>query len=324
MRRVSKLFLYSTIFSLAIIILACQDYRDIEPLSTTGTVYLTVDENFEPAMNELINEFTRLNKNAKVEVNYVPTKNAVAELVNNQTNLIVITRPFDEEESSIIKEHNISIDSHQVAVDAVAFIVNPKNPISRISSEELKKIFTGEYTSWTQIISQDEEQNREVASVMTNNLNRIKPFIQRRNSSVYDFVQNRILDGADFYDRAIVCTTSAQMLDEIRKNENAIGITNLTWLGIGKQDILDSTVKPLRISVVNEAGAQRDYVQLHQGLVFNGKYPYNRVVYIYTTFKGVGIETGFITFMIQTPGQQVLLNHGVVPATQPIRTIQLN
>lgn len=324
MKTAIKIIHKITIFSLAIFIYACQDYRDIEPLSTTGTVHLSVDENFEPAMNELIKEFTRLNIKAEVEVNYVPTKNAVAELVNNQTNLIVITRPFDEEESSIIKEHNISIDSHKVAVDAIAFIVNPKNPMSRISSEELKKIFTGEYTSWTQINSQVEEQNREVARTMTNNLNRIKTFIQRRNSGTYDYVKKNILDGADFYDRAVVCTTSAQMLEEIRNNENAIGITNLTWLGIGNQDVLDSTVKPLRISSVNQAGAQRDYVQLHQGLVFNGSYPFNRVVYIYTTFKGVGIETGFISFMIQSPGQQVLLNHGVVPATQPIRTIQLN
>lgn len=324
MKKMIKIFNFAAIFILPFFLISCQDYRDIEPLSTTGTLYMTADENFEPAVNELIKEFERLNVKAKVEVNYVPTKNAVAELVNNQTNFIVITRPFNEEESSIIKEHNIEIDSHQIAVDAVSFIVNPKNPLLRITSEDLKKIFTGEITSWTDIKSQDEQQNREVTSTMTGNLNRIRPYIQRPNSGTYDFVKNNILAGADFYDKAIVCTTSTQVLNMVRENENAIGITNLAWLGIGKQDVLDSTVKPLRISLITETGSQRDYVQLHQGLVFNGKYPYNRVVYVYTTIKGVGIETGFISFILHTPGQQALLNHGVVPSAQPVRTIQLN
>ncbi|MBV6398748.1 MAG: substrate-binding domain-containing protein [Ignavibacteria bacterium] len=303
---------------------SCQDYREIKPLSTSGSAYIAVDENFKPAMEQLINEFIRLNPNAKLDVNYVPSRNAVAELVNNQTKLIVITRPFNREESDIIKQNNIQIDSHKVAVDAVAFIVNPYNPILRVTSNDLMNIFTGEYKNWTDIVAQDKDQNSEVAKTMTGNLNKIKTFIQRRNSATYDYVKENVLKGAEFYDKSTVCSTSAQMLQEIRENENAIGISNLAWLGIGKQDALDTTVKALRISIVNDAGAQRDYVQLHQGLVFNGEYPYDRVVYIYTTFKGIGLESGFISFMLQTPGQQVLLDHGVVPATQPVRTIQLN
>ncbi len=46
---------------------------------------------------------------------------------------------------------------HVVALDGVAIIVNPENPVSDLSVEQLAKIFSGEITSWSEVGGNDLE-----------------------------------------------------------------------------------------------------------------------------------------------------------------------
>lgn len=300
------------------------DFGEIKSQATTGDLRVTADETLKKVMLEEEAEFERLNKEANVELTFLPSRYVTAELINGEVSLIVTSGGFTAEEEKAIKDHNIEVQTHEFAVDGVAFIVNPNNPITRVTSEDLKKIFTGEYTRWDQIVSQDAEQNLQVKSKMTGANANIKLFIQRPNSDFYSYVKDTVLNGADYSKKSDICSTSVQMLDAIRNNENAIGISNLGWMGTGNQDILDSTVRPLRISRIYPNGFQDDFKQFHQGLVFNSEYPYRRVVYVYTTDKGIKLAAGFITFLLNKDGQKVVLKEGMVPVTQPVRTLQIN
>lgn len=314
------------ITSLTIIIFIFQgcDFGDIKPKSTSGDMPVTADETLKKLMLEEEKEFERLNKDANIELKFLPTRYVTAELINGEVRFVVTTGGLTPDEKKIAEDHGIKINEHEFAVDGVAFIVNPKNPIERVTSDDLKNIFTGQYKQWDQVVSQSEEQNQLVKSTMTGQNANIKVFIQRPNSDIYTYVKDTVLAGLDYYAQATICSTSTQMLEEIRKNENAIGISNLGWLGTGNQDVLDSTVKPLRIGRIYPDGFKADFKQFHQGLVFNSEYPYRRIVYVLTTDQGIALSTGFITFLLNKDGQKVVLKEGMVPVTQPIRTVQIN
>ncbi len=79
----------------------------------------------------------------------------------------------------------------------------------------------------------------------------------------------------------------------------------------------------MRISKIHSSGRQDDFAQFHQGLVFNKKYPYRRKVILYTTDFGIKLSTGLITFLLSKEGQKVVVENGLVPISQPIRTIQI-
>ena len=98
----------------------------------------------------------------------------------------------------------------------------------------------------------------------------------------------------------------------------------MSWLSLGNQDKLDSTVKSLRVSRIHVSGMQEDFVQFHQGLIYNKTYPYRRSVILYTTDFGIKLSTGLITFLLSKEGQKTILENGLVPINQPIRTIQIN
>lgn len=311
-------------FLISSLILQGCKFDEIKSVSTTGEISIVVDENVEPLMKDEIREFERLNQEAKIRMKVAPNKVAKADLINGETSLIVVTRNFDEQEKAVIEKNKLEIKEYPIAIDAIGFIVSNTNPVERVTSDDLKNIFTGIYKNWTDIKSQDEEQNKEVSKFFKGANNKIRLFIQRKNSSTYDYVLDSILKKTQYATAAAVCSTSIQMLNSIRENESAIGIINMNWLSKGSQDTIDTSVKSLRISKIFDNGRQDDFREFHQGLIYNGTYPYRRTVYVITTDTGIKLSTGFITFLVKTDGQKIVLKNSLVPVTQPVRTVDIN
>lgn len=299
------------------------DYGEIKSKATIGETTIYVDENLEPILNDLKTEFERIYTQAKVNFIVKPAKVAIADLLNREHKVILVARDFNEEETKFIKEIKLDIQRYEVALDGIGFIVNPSSPIERLTSTDLKKIFTGEVKYWTDIKVQDEEQNQKAKLFFKGKENEIRVYIQRPNSSAYEFVKDTILEKMNFVESARICSTSVQLLEGVRKHKNAIGFVNLAWISVGNQDEQDTTVKPVRISRIMPSGKQYDFEIFHQGTVAYRKYPYIRKVYLFSTEFDFTAATGFATFLLHSDGQKVILKRGLVPITQPIRIIQL-
>ena len=307
----------------ALLISGC-DFDKIKSVSTTGEMSIVVDENVEPLMKAEITEFERLNPEAKVKMKSVPTTNAIVDLINGDTKLIVVSRNMNEEEKAVLQRNKLELKEYPLAIDGIGFIVNVKNPIERVTSEDLKNIFSGEYKLWTDIKSQNEEQNSKVKKTFKESNNTIKLYIQRKNSATNKYFQDSVLKSLQYSGSAVICSTSVQILNAVRDNENAVGIISMNWLSKGLQDTIDTTVNTLRVSKIKDNGVQEDYAEFHQGLLYNAKYPYRRTIYVLTTESDIKLATGFITFLVRTDGQKIVLKNSLVPITQPVRTIQLN
>jgi phosphate transport system substrate-binding protein len=322
MKVYSNILIIVFIATMSHFILGC-DFGEIKSKATIGEMSIEADENLEPVLPFLKEEFQRLNPEAKLNYILKPTRNIITDLLNKDTKLIMTSGEFNEEDRKYLSEYKIEVQKYEIAVDAVSFIVNPENPVIRLTSADIAKIFSGEITLWSEIKVQDSEQNENVLNKLKGNDNKIKVFIQRPNSTAYQYVKDTVLMGKDFLKSAVICSTSSQMLEMIRESKNAIGISNLCWLAKGNQDSLDSSVKPLRISRIYPNGRQDDFTELHQGLVFTKKYPYIRKVYVYTTILDISLATGWITFLTNKDGQKVLLEKGLAPVSQPVKVIQI-
>jgi len=319
----NRLYIYITIVICIFTIQSC-DLDEIKSVATSGEMKIATDENVEPLMKDEVREFQRLNPEAKIVMSSGPTNNVITELLNRDTKFIVSTRVLNQEEKDIAVKNKMEITEIPFAIDAIGFIVNLKNPVTRVTSDDLRKILSGETKNWLDITAQDEEQNKEAKSFFNNSNEKIKLYIQRKNSSTHDYLLDSILKQSQYSENAVICSTTVQILESVRDNENAIGIVNMNWLSTGNHDTIDSTVKPLRVSKIWDNGKQDDYSEFHQGLIFNGKYPYRRTIYIITSEVGITLATGFITFLTKTDGQKIVLKNSLVPVNQPIRTIQIN
>lgn len=319
-----RFILLLAFFIASTIMFSSCDFGEIKSTSTTGEMRLAVDENQEPLMKAEVTEFERLNKEAKIKLEVGPTNKVIADLINGEVKNIVSSRTFNQDEKQILEKNKTAFKEYPFAIDGIAFIVNPDNPIVRVTSDDLKKILTGETKLWSGITSQDEEQNKKLKSLAGKANDKIVSFLQRKNSSTYDYVRDSVLKGSDYGGNLAVCSTTVQILASVRDNKGAIGIVSMSWLSKGVQEEIDSTVRALRISKIWDNGRQENFSEFHQGLLANGNYPYRRTVFFISTDQDIKLSSGFTTFLVRTDGQKVVLKNGLVPVSQPVRTIQLN
>lgn len=317
-----EIHLLITFFAL-ILIQGC-DYGELKQKAVTGESTIVSDETLAPLMREFKSEFERLNPEAKLNYTVQPSKVAITELLNRDVKSILVGRELNEEELQFAKKVNLELKKYEVALDGIGFIVSPESPIERLTSEDLKKIFSGQVTKWSQIKVEDEEQNQNVLKKLKGAKDDIKLYIQRPNSSLYDLVKDSALKINAFAESSVICSTSVQILESVRKNMSGIGVINLSWISIGNQDEQDSTIRPVRISFITPSGTQRDYAIFHQGTVAYRSYPYIRKIYFYTSEVDINVITGFVSFLLNKDGQTIVLKNGLVPVSQPLRIIKLD
>jgi phosphate transport system substrate-binding protein len=307
-----KIMLFAAVFSL-IAFSAC-DYTVKKSASTTGELIVGVDEGISPVVQEEASEFMRLNNEAKVTLNIKTTKEVIADLNNGTYKSVVVGRDLTKEEADIFAANKIELKKSAFALDGIGVIVNPKNPLTKLNFNELRRIFTGEQNEWKEL----DGDNKDVYS------GKIKVFIARKNASVHDIFKSKVLAGAEFGANDVICSTSSQMMREIKENENAIGFISMAWITVSN-DTLDESVKPLKIASVDpNTGAIGNYVGLHQGYIANKTYPLVTEAFIFSTDFSMNLSVGFSSFMSSYDGQRIVLKSGLVPVTQPVKIIQLN
>lgn len=304
---------------LSLVFLSCSaiyfgcDYSNVKSVTTIGETTIEVDESISPVVKKEADEFMRLNKESKINMNIKTTNEVVADLINGDIKTVVASREFNRVEKEHIKKFKIDVKQYEFAVDAIGVIVNNSNPLGKMTYAELKGIFTGGTKNWEEL----KDDNKNLFK------GKIKVFIARGNAAIHDIFKEKVLAGEEYGKYDVPCSTSTQMLNEIQNNKHAIGFITMSWI-TKFADTLDTAVKPLKIAAIDSADMPiGKYVGLHQGYVANGDYPLAIKIYIYSTDYGLNVSTGLISFMLAFDGQKIVLNSGLVPVTQPVRIIEL-
>jgi len=282
--------------------------------TTIGELNVQVDEGISPVVKKEADEFMRLNAESKLTTEIKTTNEVIAGLINGNAKTIVVSRDFSKEENDVIANNKLEVKKNKFALDAIGVIVNNSNPLKKLNYNELKRIFTGETTEWKNM----DGNNKDIYT------GKIKVFIARKNASVHDIFKEKVLGGADYFSRSTICSTSTQMLSEVKGSKDAIGFISMAWITVNA-DTLDTSIKALKIAPVDSSnGFIGDYTGLHQAYIADKSYPLVTEVYIMSTDFSMNVSVGLISFMLSYDGQRIVLNSGLVPVTQPVRIIQLN
>jgi phosphate transport system substrate-binding protein len=286
--------------------------------TTEGNLDVYCAESVSPSVTTVANEFNALYSKAHVRVHAVPTRSAIVKLLNNQTKLIVTSRRFNQDELAVIKKYKIEFDSVIIAYDAAVVIVNQKNPLDSIDTDELRGIFTGKITSWGEL---ERRFN-----------GRIIPALESPNSGTVEYFKDRVL-GNEKFGEAFPCTTMAHVYTFVRDNSQAIGLISADWQYEGPNLLPSEKPAPKWLEVAEvDSGAIANvdpnsfgsYYYPYQAHIGRRYYPLTHPVYFYTTDFEFGLGTGFLTFAAGNEGQKIFLKDQLVPATVPVRYVQLN
>ncbi len=225
-------------------------------------------------------EFMLEHPGVSVYVDGGGTSVGVAALLRGETDLCMASRPLTAAELNVMAEKHHSLGySVLVARDALSFYVNAQNPVFNLSMQQLRGIFTGQITRWSEVGGAD-------APIV----------IIRRNASsgTHFFLEEHVLQGLPFIGTASVSATTASIVERVEGDINAIGYGGLAYTE-GVRGVSVDWVSPLP-----------EYVR-------GGTYPVARYLYLYALQAPTGITRTFVDWVLSERGQAVVQEVGYVP-----------
>lgn len=280
---------------------------------SSGVVRIASDESFSPIIQEEIDVFESVYPQAGIVPIYTTEVDAVNLLLKDTVRLAITTRTYTKKELESFHSRDFEPKFIHLATDGLALIVNKNNNDTLISIYDFKKILTGKATKWSEICSH--KRSGEITLVFDN-----------PNSSTVQYAIDSICDGKPLTSNNIrAMKKNKDVIEYVAKTPNAIGVIGVNWLG----DRNDSTnltfkknVRVMSVSSQEVATSDNSY-KPYQAYLYTGDYPLSRPIYMLLNDPRNGLSWGFAQFMAADKGQRIILKSGLLPATQPVRLVDV-
>lgn len=279
---------------------------------TSGVIAIAADESFRPIVQEEIDVFEGLTPLAGIVPRYVTEVEAVNLLLKDSLRLAITSRRLTPEEMNSFNSRKFFPQEIKIAIDGLALITNPNNQDSLITVNELRSILTGETKRWKELYP-------------SSRLGDIRLVFDNKNSSTVRFAADSICKGAPLSSDLKALKTNREVIDYVARTPNAIGIIGVNWLS----DRNDSTglsfsreVRLMSVSAAAEATPQNSF-KPYQAYLYYGDYPLARSIYALLNDPRSALPWGFASFLASDRGQRIILKSGLVPATQPVRVVNV-
>jgi phosphate transport system substrate-binding protein len=219
----------------------------------------------------------------------------LSSLMSGSCDVAMSSRNIKEKEIALAKQKGVDPSEIKVALDGLAVVVHPANPVGKLTMDQLAGIFTGRITSWNEVGGQNEKivvLSREV------------------NSGTHVYFKEHVLrkgdpaSEAEFAPGALMLSSSQAIADEVAGNSAAIG-----YFGMG---YISEKHKPVAIA----KDAESEYVEPTIENVLNNSYPISRPLLLYTNGLPQGLVKKFIDFALSKEGQEIVLATDFVPVNK--------
>jgi phosphate transport system substrate-binding protein len=220
------------------------------------------------------------------------TFEAFEKLVNGDVD-IVLSVPLADEQKAYAAENNFEYEAVPVAMEGFVFLVNPENPVQSLTQEQIRKIYSGEITNWSELGGNDAE---------------ILPFQRNGNSGSQTYMRAFMGETplTDAPESLIEADMGAiiSMFDNYDNSINAIGYSVYSYAAVFAANegtfnfVAVDGVKPTRTTFIDGS-----YPLLSQTYAFYKK----------NTTDPLVLE--YIEFITSEEGQNAVLEAGYIPVT---------
>lgn len=124
-----------------------------ESAKLSGNVATDGSTSMEKIIGSLGEAFTEMNPDVNFTYNPTGSGTGIQAAIDGTCDIGLSSRALKDEEKATLTETI-------VALDGIAIIVNPANPVSDLSVEQIAQIYTGEITNWKDVGGDDLEISR--------------------------------------------------------------------------------------------------------------------------------------------------------------------
>lgn len=278
-----------------------------------GSIVVAADESFKPLVTQLTSAYSGIYPNAHFTVVYKPEQEAINAMLQDSARIVFATRALKPNEQAVLNKLKIKGNATKIATDGVALIINRANIDSLITMSELRKLFSGQISQWSQLAGGN--QSGPITLVFDNN-----------NSSNLDFILNTF-NVKDVKNLRIFTTKSnREVIDFVRKNPSALGFIGVNWISDGDEPLTAELSKDLRVVGISDKAnptKRADYYQPFQEDLGMMRYPLRRPVYVLSRETHPGLGGGLVNYVARDAGSLIIYKLGLWPTIPYNREVNL-
>jgi phosphate transport system substrate-binding protein len=237
-------------------------------------------------------QYQKLHTELRISVTGGGSGIGLAALVNRTTDIANASRAITPAELADAKQNGSDPQEFIVARDAIGVIVNPHNPVSQLTLEQISLIFRGKINNWREVGGEDRP---------------IVRLSRESNSGTHVYFLGTVIrmgsatDKSLFSPETLLLPSSEGIIAEVSSNPNAIGYDGLGYL--------TPDVKTLAIAA--KPGAP--YILPSVKSVNDKTYSISRDLYMYTPSQPKGAVLDYLNWIRSTEAQQIVTDLGFVP-----------
>jgi len=232
-----------------------------------------------PIAQKTAEVFMDKNQGADIAVRGGGSSVGIASLIDGTCDIADASRPIKESEIQQAAANGRDPVAHIVAMDGIAVVVNNSNPISKLSRKQIRDIFSGKISDWSELGA---------------NPGKIVVVSRDTSSGTFEAFGELVMKGEKVIPAALMQASNQAVATIIAQTPSAIG-----YVGLG---YVTKEFKPLEIEGIMPS----------KETVLSGKYPVTRPLFMYSNGKPQGLAKEYLDFVKSKEGQDIVEEQGYV------------
>ncbi|MFN0156976.1 MAG: phosphate ABC transporter substrate-binding protein [Bacteroidota bacterium] len=210
----------------------------------------------------------------------------ISALINGTTDVCNSSRPMKKSERDKLKQRFGTLGVEiKCAQDGLAVYVNETNPVTELTLQQLKDIYTGDITNWKDVGGNDE---------------RIILYSRENNSGTYVYFKDNVLGGQDFSPSAQNLPGTASVVNAVARDKRGVGYGGSAYAkGIHELKLRKDANSTAYLPTIDN--------------VKSGEYPISRYLYMYLRNRPTGALKEYIDWILGDEGQSIVSEVGYFP-----------
>jgi phosphate transport system substrate-binding protein len=239
-----------------------------------------------PLAQKEAEELMKVNSDVSITVVGGGSGVGITAMIDGTTDIAMASRDLKTEEKMKFADKKIEVEEVIIAYDALTVIVNPANKVSKLTREQLEKIFTGEIKNWKEVGGDDAK---------------IVAYSRESSSGTYEFFKEEVMDKKNYATDILNLPATGAIVQAVGQTKGAIGYIGLAY----------ETKEVKQLAVSYDQG--KTFVEPSLASAKDKSYPISRPLFYMFDKKNAAKVKTVVDYALSAEGQKIVGEIGYIP-----------
>lgn len=262
--------------------------------TSRGKIKMSVDESFKPVIEEQLKVFRSSFPQAIIEAEYKPEAECLRDLQNDSTRMVIISRGLTSTEHEAYKKMlQYRPIYEEIAVDAIAVVVNVAQADSVFTMDELRQLLST-------------PNNRNLQVIVDG----------KTATSTVRFLIDSLLGGKPLGRHVEGAKSSEDLINYVSNTPGAIGFVGVSWITNPQTPQQQEAIGKVKMALIecNKNCEEGEFAKPSQQTIMFQQYPLVRGLHYVLKENFSGVGSGFVNFLTLERGQLIFRRALLVPS----------